>query len=63
MTKISIELSNYAPADVIVDAYEGGVHLDATKVEKGYPTLTPNEARTVAAVLVAQADAAERGAQ
>ena len=76
MTTISIALDNYAASHdrITVDVVEpGNVDLDltgltppATREENDgdgletSATLTPDEARALAAVLVAQAEAAER---
>lgn len=64
MTKIRIELDNYQSGkdSLVVDAYEGSVYLDLSQVDDtpGDAVLTPEEARSIAAMLVAQADAVER---
>lgn len=43
-----------------VDGYEGNVHLDCRGAEEGQPSLSPKDARRLAAVLNYFADEVER---
>lgn len=60
MTAIGIKSDNYGDS-IRVDVWDGQVHVDVSGKEmEGYPSLLPEEARALASVLLAQADAAER---
>lgn len=66
MATIAVRFEDYddqgagTRATVEIGAWEGQVHMDARGADSGYPSMTPDQARALAAVLVAQADEAER---
>lgn len=65
MTALTVLIEAYStgepnPPGIVVDQWEGQVHLDARSIDDGHPSLTPTDARTLGAVLIAQADEAER---
>lgn len=65
MSDIRVELNGYSTGDtetapgIVVGVSDGQVHVDARAIDDGWPSLDPDEARALAAVLNHQAREAE----